>query len=418
MSQSSSALDVDLRSRGLPNQFVLATVVVAAAVFLYTRSGPSVDRGEEAEAKASEEEEVRWVQWVIWLAVRLVQLLFGGAVVMLGVLVTQQRKIIYVPVPPGTQRSMKDNPPMYRSPQAWGLPFEDVMIRTQDGTRINAWLVYQPLANCSPEVPYTLVYFHGNAGNIGHRLENLRDIHSKLRVSILIVDYRAYGDSEDGNGPSERGFLMDAMAAYRWLVDRINNPTEPLVTKMSTERILIFGTSIGGAVGIRLMADLLRERLTAGAQKALPVPAGIILENTFTSLRDMAVQIFPFLSFVSFLLRSPLVFDEWKSSESLQFITQYHEHWCVCLLSGMQDQLVPPAQMVQLHTILKERKKPQVLKFFRFKYGGHNDTSIKGGAEYWTSLQKFMAATLECEEERRCGLSVTTAQLGKDRLAQ
>jgi len=245
------------------------------------------------------------------------------------------------------------------------------------------------------------VYFHGNAGNIGHRLENISHMCSKLGCNILIVDYRSYGDSEDGDGPTQRGFLIDAHATYRWLVDRINDlPTKPLPTKMSTDRILIFGRSIGGAVGIQLFTDLLRDRVEAGpGDTPLPLPAGIVLENTFTSLRDMAVQVFPFLTVVSPLLRPPLIFDPWASNDNLAYIGKHHQEWCCCLLSGMQDQLVPPAQMTQLHQIMK-RVPPRVLKFFRFKHGGHNDTPIRGGAEYWQKFNEFLALVRETEEDR------------------
>lgn len=400
MKPNSAAPDVDIKSRGLPNQIVIASGLIACGVFFYTRqrSSASGDSGGEENGDVSEEE-ARWVHWVLWLLYRLVQLCLGAVLVVLVVLVAQQRKILYIPAPPGTARRTSENPDFYRSPDKWGLPYEDVMITTSDGTRVNAWLVYQPLANCT-EVPFTFVYFHGNAGNIGHRLENIRDMHVKLRVNVLILDYRAYGDSEDGDGPSQRGFLIDAHATYRWLVERIASSPEPQVTKMSTDRILIFGRSIGGAVGIQLFADLVREHLQAGAEEAaLPLPAGIILENTFTSLRDMAVQVFPFLSFVHFLLRAPLVLDEWKSNTSMEYIVRHHQQWCCCLLSGLQDQLVPPAQMVQLHQIMKQRQ-PKVLKFFRFLHGGHNDTPTRGGAEYWQSFNSFMTLVKNSEAER------------------
>lgn len=409
MKPNSAAPDVDIKSRGVPSHLVIAGGVVACIVFWYSRSSGSVAPEEAGEVG---EEEAKWVSWFLWILLRIVQLLFFMAFLVLVVLVSQQRKILYIPAPPGTARCTKDNPDTYRDPGKWGLPYEDVMIRTSDGTKVNAWLVYQPLANCQ-EVPFTFVYFHGNAGNIGHRLENIRDMHTKLKVNILIVDYRAYGDSEDGDGPSQRGFLIDAHGTYRWLIERITNPPEKPLTKMSVDRILIFGRSIGGAVGINLFADLLRERLQTG-ETALPVPAGIILENTFTSLRDMAVQVFPFLSPVRWLLRAPLVRDPWQSNEFLDFITKHHQHWCCCLLSGLQDQLVPPAQMMALHQIMKQRP-PKVLKFYRFMYGGHNDTPTRGGWEYWQKFSEFLDKVRESEADRiKNSLSVTNMDLPKD----
>merc|ERR1740138_1970913 len=104
----------------------------------------------------------------------------------------------------------------------------------------------------------------------------------------------------------------------------------------------------------------------------LPMPQGLILENAFTSIKEMAVQLFPFLAVVKPLLRPPLLWDEWKASESIDFLIRNYQDWSCCLLSGLQDQIVPPAQMRQYHSILKERR-PKILKMFVFKYGGHND---------------------------------------------
>mmetsp|Transcript_49760 Transcript_49760/g.115748 ORF Transcript_49760/g.115748 Transcript_49760/m.115748 type:complete len:282 (+) Transcript_49760:1-846(+) len=278
------------------------------------------------------------------------------------------------------------------------------MITTADGTRISAWLVYQPLSRCKDSAPFTFLYCHGNAGNIGHRLENIRDMYEKLKCNILILDYRGYGDSEDGTGPCQVGFMADALGAYKWLVDRIRNPKAQEVTIMREDRIALFGRSIGGAVAIHLMADLLKQRQAAGSNgDAVPLPAGIVLENTFTSLRDMALQLFPFLSAVSILLRPPIVFDPWDSVECLDFILKRHKDWACCLFSGLDDQIVPPAQMRQLRGILHEQK-PDVLKYFTFKHGGHNDTPTRGGAEYWTAFQKFMMLVAESEERRRAGV--------------
>merc|ERR1739848_723650 len=113
-----------------------------------------------------------WAVWLlIWMLWRLFQLAMLMAFLLLAALVTRQRSILYVPVPPGTNRSTKENPSMFRSPSSWGLTHEDLMIRTEDGVNLNAWFVYHPIEKLGKEVPYTAVYFHGNAGNIGHRLE-------------------------------------------------------------------------------------------------------------------------------------------------------------------------------------------------------------------------------------------------------
>mmetsp|Transcript_158576 Transcript_158576/g.280036 ORF Transcript_158576/g.280036 Transcript_158576/m.280036 type:complete len:406 (-) Transcript_158576:65-1282(-) len=398
-----AAPDVDLRSRGFSYEHLAFTgLLLAGAVYLYNRESPSGKDQAAVDPAAKPEDEILNPPWsLLWMFVKGVYGLFLGllglAVVLLLLLVWRQRTIIYVPTPPGTWRKPRENHYMYQSPANWNLPYEDVYITTEDGVKINAWLIYQK-APVKP--PYTFVYFHGNAGNIGHRLENLRDMYSKLQANILILDYRAYGESEDGDGPSERGFMLDAMAAYRWLVDRIRNPPVHEPVSMTAERIMLFGRSIGGVVATRLNALVLQEHL-GGSD--LPLPAGIVLENTFTSLREMAIQIFPFLYVLKPILRYPLIFDEWNSIAAVEYACQRHNSWCCCLMSGLQDQLVPPEQMRELHAYLK-RRPPMVLKKFDFRDGGHNDTPNKCHEPYWASFQKFMGLVEANEDERKKSL--------------
>lgn len=390
---------MDLKSRGLPLYLTLAVVVVGLLVASYGNSSR-----EDLEGTVNEDTSYStWIiGWIVWAVMRLGMLLLLMFVMLLGVLISRQRSILYVPVPPGTQRSPGDNPPQYRSPEAWRLPYEDVWITAADGTKVHAWLVYQKLEGASEEhVPYTFLYLHGNAGNIGHRLENVRDMHRHLGVNVLILDYRGYGDSEDGTGPSEAGFMQDAAASYRWLIEKSRKSSASGAgPRIRADRVLFFGRSIGGAVAVCLAAQVLRESRQQLGQETLPLPVGLILENTFTSLRDMAMTLFPFLRPLRPLLRSPLVFDEWRSAESLEYLAKSHEHWCCCLMSGLQDQIVPPVQMKEIHNILKKNR-PKVLKCFNFPYGGHNDTPQRGGPEYWESFKKFMDLVKSTEEERR-----------------
>lgn len=401
-SQKGAAPDVDLRSRGTGGfgvHVVGGVLAVGAAYYFYGR-----DHGQDPALSPEDAAESLWWFWtLVWLLTRLFQLVLGIVVLLLLVLVARQRTILYVPVPPNTSRSPRENPGHLRSPDCspWHMDYENVTITTEDGVKINAWFIYHR-ATATTEVPYTVLYFHGNAGNIGHRLENLRDMHKHLNLNILILDYRGYGDSEDGGGPTEQNFMLDAKAAYRWLVDRIRNPPSTEKAKMSLHRILFFGRSIGGVVALRMAAQLLKERKADAEQgKTLqPLPAGLVLENTFTSLSDMAVQVFPFLYYLKPILRSPIIFDEWKGNEALDYMVQNSDHWCICLLSGLKDALVPPAQMAALHALIK-RHPPKVLKYFKFTHGGHNDTPIQGGQDYWHSFKKYLDLVVESEPERK-----------------
>lgn len=413
----SAAPDVDLASNGISGTTIIAAIAVVCGFTLFfphTNNAGAV--GGEAEELAAWDSFVANLWLIPWAILRIVQLVVTIMGMLLAMLIVKQRSILYVPTPPGAARTLQENPPQCASPSFWGLPYEDVNVVAADGTVLHAWLIYQPLASCKHQVPYTFVYFHGNAGNIGHRLENICDMHTHLGINILIVDYRGYGNSEDGGGPTQDGFMMDAMATYEWLVRRIENPPASECTKMSSDRIIIFGRSIGGCVGICLAARLLRERnlqLQAKASSGtsdplLPLPAGIVLENSFTSLREMAVTVFPFLKPLWAILRSPLIFDEWRAAEDLEYFSSHYEHWCCCMLSGLQDQIVPPVQMRQLHEVLK-RHPPKVLRFHTFPHGSHNDTPTKGGTEYWTSLQNYLAAVNSSAPERRRGANEAAA---------
>src|SRR5271169_1247062 len=105
-------------------------------------------------------------------------------------------------------------PPRYPegwvSPSVYALPVEDVWLTADDGVRINAWFLPN---SASPKV---LLWFHGNAENIGMGLEQMKAL-SHLGTNIFAIDYRGYGKSE--GSPNEAGVYRDGEAAYRYLVE-------------------------------------------------------------------------------------------------------------------------------------------------------------------------------------------------------
>jgi hypothetical protein len=143
------------------------------------------------------------------------------------------------------------------------LPFEEVRILTADGETLHGWFVPAPQARG------TVLFLHGNAGSIVHRLEWL-PMFQRLRLSILMVDYRGYGAST--GGPSEAGTYADAEAAWRHLTETRHIPPG---------RIVVFGESLGGAVAAHLAA---RAK-----------PAALVLHSTFSSAPDLAADLYPFL---------------------------------------------------------------------------------------------------------------------------
>lgn len=141
------------------------------------------------------------------------------------------------------------------------MDYEDVTITTKDKVKVHAWFVK---ANASPKFCRTIIFFHGNAGNIGSRLPNIEILVKRLNCNVLIIDYRGYGNS--GGNPSEEGLKLDAEATLEYALNRedINN-----------NRIFVFGRSLGGAVACELAMN------KGNSLK------GVILENSFTSIADM-----------------------------------------------------------------------------------------------------------------------------------
>jgi len=149
------------------------------------------------------------------------------------------------------------------TPRDLGLAYDDVYIQTEDQVTIHGWFLKTRKENG------TLVFFHGNAGNIGDRLEKIQMFY-QMGLNVLIVDYRGYGKSE--GYPTEEGMYKDALAAYDYLLTRQD---------VDPQKIIGYGASLGGAAVIDM-----------AAQRTL---ACLIVDSTFTNARDMAKRIFPFI---------------------------------------------------------------------------------------------------------------------------
>lgn len=149
------------------------------------------------------------------------------------------------------------------TPKSYGLGHESVDIPTRDGETLHAWWV--PAADARG----TVLFFHGNAGNISHRLDYLLMFH-RLGYSTLIVDYRGYGRST--GSPSEEGTYRDAEAAWDYLRD---------AREVRAQNLVIAGESLGGAVATWLAARV--------------GPRSVLLFSTFTSATDLGAQIYWFL---------------------------------------------------------------------------------------------------------------------------
>jgi fermentation-respiration switch protein FrsA (DUF1100 family) len=234
------------------------------------------------------------------------------------------------------------------TPEAVGLAHEEVYFTTSDGVRLHGWFV--PATG----VRWTILWFHGNAGNISHRLHLLQQMHRYTHSNVFLFDYRQYGRSQ--GKISERGTYLDASAALQTLQQRFHlDPTS----------IVLFGQSLGSAVAIDL------------AQRT---PCrGLILEAPFTSVADMAALTFPFLP-IGRLLRTRY--------DSLRKIT--HVTVPILILHGDRDEVVPFSHSQRLFAAANEPK-----TFFPIPGASHNDVHQVGGAVYWQAWERFLSALQE-----------------------
>ena len=160
------------------------------------------------------------MSFISWNTITNTILACSGIVLIGGfVLYINQNKLLYMPNPPGFPPKPEDNPRGWRSPEEWrgrvstDFTFEENMVTTMDGEKINTWLI---LHENSSKVP-TIIYFHGNAGNMGFRLKNAMGMFSKSGVNVLMMDYRGYGKST--GVPTEAGLNMDGDAVIEYAMN-------------------------------------------------------------------------------------------------------------------------------------------------------------------------------------------------------
>ena len=227
-------------------------------------------------------------------------------------------------------------------PGSIGLDFENIHFETTDGVRLSGWFV--PSENASG----VILFCHGNAGNISHRLESIQIFH-RLGLDVFIFDYRGYGQSE--GKPTEDGTYKDVAAAWQYLIEeRELNPSE----------VIIFGRSLGGAI-----ASWLAQTYT---------PGGLILESAFTSLPDIAVTQYPYLP-VRLLLRF-----RYNTAEYL-----VRADCPVLIVHSRDDEIIPFDHGQQLFESAKEPKK------FLEITGTHTGGFITSGKRYEDGLNAFIS---------------------------
>jgi len=250
-----------------------------------------------------------------------------------------QERLLYFP-----------DPRLIATPEALGLDFESVSIGTEDDLRLHAWWIP---ANPARGV---LLFCHGNAGNISHRLDSIRQFH-ELGLSVLIFDYRGYGESE--GKPSEAGTYRDVTAVWRYLTGKRGIPPE---------KVVVFGRSLGAAVAAHLAARV--------------EPGAVVLESAFTSVADMAARLYPWLP-VRWLVRI-----DYPVARDIQAIRAP-----VLILHSPNDEIIPYDMGRTLYELAHEPK-----EFIELR-GGHNDGWLLSEPDYSTAVDAFLDEHLSAPTE-------------------
>jgi fermentation-respiration switch protein FrsA (DUF1100 family) len=263
---------------------------------------------------------------------KLLLVIAGAYLLLVAFVYLTQASMLYLPHIPGRE--------LDATPDAIGLAYEDVGLEASDGVNVHGWFV-------PGESPRTLLYFHGNAGNISHRLYSIREFHD-LGLSVFIIDYRGYGQS--GGKPREKGLYRDGEAAWQYLTDERG---------IAPGDIIVFGRSLGGSVAARLAAN--------------EQPAALIVDSAFTSVPDVGQDAYPWLP-VRWLTRfqHPTRDDVTKSNSP------------VLVVHSRNDEIIPFHHGESIYNAANEPK-----AFLELR-GGHNDAHALSAATYRDGIQSFL----------------------------
>jgi len=223
-----------------------------------------------------------------------------------------------------------------------GRQIHDVTFQTDDGVKLHGWWAPREDTN------RTILWFHGNAGNLSHRYQGVLQLH-RLGCQVLIIDYRGYGKSE--GSPSENGLYRDGEAAYSFLTDQKD---------IAGDKIVPLGRSLGSAVATHLAVHHEIKRL--------------ILVSPFTNVRDMVPYVLP-IPGLHYLISS-----EFDSLSRIQNV-----HAPLLVIHGTKDDIIP----IELGRKLFEHANPPKT-FEAIEGAGHNNISMVAGKRYERLIKEFV----------------------------
>ncbi|MDD2714403.1 MAG: alpha/beta hydrolase [Candidatus Wallbacteria bacterium] len=222
------------------------------------------------------------------------------------------------------------------TPAIHGIEYKDVYFKTKDGLKLHGWFITGKSEN-----PY-LLFCHGNAENVSGLLESALQFY-QLGLNVLFFDYRCYGKSE-GKTISETGTYLDAEAAWDFMVNEL---------KIPSDKIIIFGRSLGGAVATKLASERTCEAL--------------IVESGFYSATERAAELYKWYP-IKWMIRNP-----YESGKNLRSIK------CpVLIIHSPDDEIIPFHHGQELFAAANEPKRFLTLK------GDHNNG-------YWIYQEIYLA---------------------------
>lgn len=271
---------------------------------------------------------------MFWSALQIILLVYLG---LMALIYFKQSSLVFLPEMDRDYRA---------SPATIGLQFTPLKLATTDGETLDGWFV-----PTKPEARGLVIFFHGNAGNIAHRLDYLRMFH-EMGLATLIVDYRGYGLSS--GSPTEQGTYLDAEATWRHATQ---------VLGFAPDRIVIFGESLGGAVATWLAA---KNR-----------PGALVLASTFTSVPDMGADLYPML---------PI-----RLLANIRYETLARLPRIACpllVIHSKNDDIIPFSHGRRLFEAARSPK-----QFIEIE-GGHNEGFIFGREDWVRQLNEFLQDAL------------------------
>lgn len=229
------------------------------------------------------------------------------------------------------------------TPKDLGIEFDDLYFNSTDNVTLHGWFINKGSVK-------TIVWIHGNGGNISHRILSLKNLYDNTQYNIFIFDYRGYGKSE--GRVSETGTYQDSFSAMEFL-----NKTYSI----HSNQLILFGKSLGCAIACEIASKI--------------NPLALLLESPFTSARNMAKFKFPFLPGIEYLIS-----DKFNTGAKIKQIN------CpVMFIHGDSDKTIPIKMAVTLYESYQNTK-----CFLEANGAGHNNIEQVLGISYFEQIKSFI----------------------------